>query len=952
MQSRRILWIVFVLSLGVALIPTLVTLSTDSAQTFGTDWTANYWNNTTLTGAPAVSELLPGGLDFDYGVNSPTGITPDNWSARFTSLQAFAGGDYLFVATSDDGVRVIIDGVTVLDQFVARPRTTDTFTQTLSAGLHALTVEFVEFTGEAFLQFYWIEASQAGTLTPVASPTPSSTFTATSTFTGTLSPSPTNTSSATATFTATNAVSPGAEIEVTADGFQIVSGQAAPVSLGNTGIGVPLIRNLTIRNVGTSPLVLQPPTINPPFLAEITGPTTLNTNETTNLAIGCFSEFADTFTSLITIPNNDVDESPFVFNVVCFVGQQPSFTPAPSLTASSTPSITATDEFTTRTAVPTFPVTISPIFFTPSATLVPTFTPFPTFVFTPVEGPAPPRPACAGQAPGALPPTGVTVLVNRDDVNVRLYPAIGAQLIGFVDAGYSAQAEARSGDNEWVRVQFAPGQEGWIGLAVLTVLAGDVNALPVADPRSIPYGGFEAPRAGITSASGPVSGRLEQSGLRVRSGPSRNYVVLANAPRYTVFPLLGRTDDNRWVQVNFEGTLGWVATEFVQITGMLDQLPIDGICADGVPISESTDSSYFGTLRFMLARLDLAQPSLDQIRAIWTNIALGGQAQCGSYPARPTNFNIATPLLSAYFDRLNPLQTEFNGAMTALREAIDYLIQACSFGQPPDGLVGSAQVSLALEAVNRADALFASVRRRLADLLPPDREVGADECLFVYQARAEVVRRLEIAQPRNAQLTTNRAVVGFCFDAPAGVSLRLELLRLSGNSSPQVTVSSFNNPTNFIISQQIAEQTEYQSISPILIPESGRYLVLVSDLDGFGTRQGDFVILLTNITGFSGALGPSLSRDPVTGEIIVNPNANPVFATPDPFFTPGVSTPAPGFTPGVSASTCPSFSATCEQLAASGYGCAEALACFVINPNLDGDGDGVPCDALCQPTSP
>jgi hypothetical protein len=43
-----------------------------------------------------------------------------------------------------------------------------------------------------------------------------------------------------------------------------------------------------------------------------------------------------------------------------------------------------------------------------------------------------------------IPPTGITVLVNRDNVNVRLIPAIGAEVIGHVNAGYTAQVVARS----------------------------------------------------------------------------------------------------------------------------------------------------------------------------------------------------------------------------------------------------------------------------------------------------------------------------------------------------------------------------------------------------------------------------------------------------------------------------------------------------------------------------
>jgi uncharacterized protein YraI len=156
-----------------------------------------------------------------------------------------------------------------------------------------------------------------------------------------------------------------------------------------------------------------------------------------------------------------------------------------------------------------------------------------------------------------LPQPNVTILVNRDGVNVRVMPAIGAEVLGFVQAGNTFPATGRSPDNEWVRIDFN-GQEAWIGLAVLNVF-GDLNSLPVADPRTIPYGGFESPRSGSSSATSPIMARLPQSGIRLRAGPATAYPVLANAPRYAIFSLLGRTLNNTWVQINYEGTLGWVA---------------------------------------------------------------------------------------------------------------------------------------------------------------------------------------------------------------------------------------------------------------------------------------------------------------------------------------------------------------------------------------------------------
>nr|MBP8242801.1 LysM peptidoglycan-binding domain-containing protein [Thermoflexales bacterium] len=76
-------------------------------------WNAQFFNNTTLAGAPVLAVSL-GALDFNWGSGSISAqVQPDNFTARFTSVSNFAGGNYRFYAQSDDGVRMFLDGVPI-----------------------------------------------------------------------------------------------------------------------------------------------------------------------------------------------------------------------------------------------------------------------------------------------------------------------------------------------------------------------------------------------------------------------------------------------------------------------------------------------------------------------------------------------------------------------------------------------------------------------------------------------------------------------------------------------------------------------------------------------------------------------------------------------------------------------------------------------------------------------
>jgi len=180
---RRFHLIGALLLLGVLL---MFALPAPALAEFGSGWSASYYNNAELTGSPVFTEILPNGINFNWGAGSPNPAVPvDNFSARYGSVQNFSAGTYEFVVGSDDGVRVFIDGVLVLDRFIGRVFTIDRFQQTLTAGPHQITVEYMELVDQAQVQFQWflINASpqipQFGTpfgqtffFTPGPSPTP------------------------------------------------------------------------------------------------------------------------------------------------------------------------------------------------------------------------------------------------------------------------------------------------------------------------------------------------------------------------------------------------------------------------------------------------------------------------------------------------------------------------------------------------------------------------------------------------------------------------------------------------------------------------------------------------------------------------------------------------------------------------------------------------------------
>ncbi len=127
--------------------------------TTGTGLAGVYFNNKTLSGTPVLQRVEV--VNFSWSTNSPgKGVNKDNFSVRWSGkFKAPASGAYKFRTVSNDGVRLTVNGVRVIDAWTNRSSsvTKTSAAITLKSGQsYAITMEFYDNTGAAVAQLKWL----------------------------------------------------------------------------------------------------------------------------------------------------------------------------------------------------------------------------------------------------------------------------------------------------------------------------------------------------------------------------------------------------------------------------------------------------------------------------------------------------------------------------------------------------------------------------------------------------------------------------------------------------------------------------------------------------------------------------------------------------------------------------------------------------------------------------
>jgi hypothetical protein len=117
-------------------------------------WKAEYYANQNLGDQPVLSRE-DASIDFDWGPEAPDPTLPaDHFSVRWQATLDLPAGRYLFRTTSDDGVRLLVDGEPVIESWQPMQGSRAGLAD-LPEGPQTLVLEYFEAEGLALVHLNW-----------------------------------------------------------------------------------------------------------------------------------------------------------------------------------------------------------------------------------------------------------------------------------------------------------------------------------------------------------------------------------------------------------------------------------------------------------------------------------------------------------------------------------------------------------------------------------------------------------------------------------------------------------------------------------------------------------------------------------------------------------------------------------------------------------------------------
>ena len=139
----------------------------EAALGTGTGLTATYFSDATL--GVEVARQVDAQIDFNWDLGAPAQVpSPDGFSVRWTGqVEAAVSGTHVFTTTSDDGVRLWVNGQLLVDNWTRHAAIANSGSISLNAGSrYSIKMEFFEQTGRAVAKLAWTPPGRASQIIP------------------------------------------------------------------------------------------------------------------------------------------------------------------------------------------------------------------------------------------------------------------------------------------------------------------------------------------------------------------------------------------------------------------------------------------------------------------------------------------------------------------------------------------------------------------------------------------------------------------------------------------------------------------------------------------------------------------------------------------------------------------------------------------------------------------
>jgi hypothetical protein len=130
---------------------------------------AEYFNNLSMTGSPALTRV-DSTINFDWALAAPAAGVNQDFAVRWTGqIAPRFSQTYTFHATTDDGVRLWIDGKLIINNWRNQSATEVTGTIFLQAGrTYDIRMEYYDIAANAVAKLSWSSASQIKEIVPAS----------------------------------------------------------------------------------------------------------------------------------------------------------------------------------------------------------------------------------------------------------------------------------------------------------------------------------------------------------------------------------------------------------------------------------------------------------------------------------------------------------------------------------------------------------------------------------------------------------------------------------------------------------------------------------------------------------------------------------------------------------------------------------------------------------------